>query len=380
VTALVSNAAPAAPNQPVTYTATITSQYTGPVTGSVTFMEGAKTLGTVAVSAQQTATLTLSYPNAGSKHLITAAYSGDYYSGGSISPVLAEYVEILPVPSTTKMSTSGSPSLVNTPVTFTATVRSTYGPIPDGETVTFYDGATQIGTGSTRSGIATFSTSALSVKTHAIDGAYAGDGSFKPSTGGVQQIVSAYTTTTTLTASPNPSAYGQGVVLTTVVKTTGSTAPTGKVTFKNGTTSLGTVSLDATGTAILTTTKLPVGTDSLTASYGGDSQHGKSTSSTVSQTVNLAQITMALTSSPNPSAAGKAVKFTATLSSNGGLPNGQTVTFSYNGSTLGTATIGAGKASYSTATLPVGSDQITATYSGSADYSSATASQVQTVN
>jgi hypothetical protein len=49
---------------------------------------------------------------------------------------------------------------------------------------------------------------------------------------------------------------------------------------------LGSATLDATGTATMTTTKLPVGTDPLTATYQGDSQNGQSTSAVVKQIVN----------------------------------------------------------------------------------------------
>lgn len=62
------------------------------------------------------------------------------------------------------------------------------------------------------------------------------------------------------------------------------------------------------------------------------------------------------------------------------MPNGQTVTFSFNGGTLGTATIIGGKAIYSTTTLPVATDKVRASYAGDVDHSSASASVNQTVN
>ena len=118
----------------------------------------------------------------------------------------------------------------------------------------------------------------------------------------------------------------------------------------------------------------------MTATYNGNTLNGESTSSAVTQTVNQAQLAMTLVSSLNPSTVGKTVKLTATLTSNGGLPNGQTVTFSYNGTTLGTGTINGGKATISTAMLPSGSDGITASYSGDADYTSASAILIEIVN
>jgi large repetitive protein len=55
--------------------------------------------------------------------------------------------------------------------------------------VTFYDGAVMMGTGGTASGVATFTTSSLSVKSHTIKGTYAGDATFKSSKGTVTQVV-----------------------------------------------------------------------------------------------------------------------------------------------------------------------------------------------
>jgi hypothetical protein len=75
------------------------------------------------------------------------------------------------------------------------------------------------------------------------------------------------------------------------------------------------------------------------------------------------------------------VKFTATLTSNGGLPSGQPVTFSYNGTTLGTANVNAkGVATFLTTALPHGSEMVTAAYAGTVDYSSASATVTQVVN
>lgn len=281
-TSVTSNAEPANVNQSVTYTATVSSPYNNHLTGTITFKDGTNTIATVNVTQPS---YTTSYATTG-KHSITAIYSGDTNNLGSTSPVYTQYIEKLPVTTATKVTSSGSPSLINTPVTFSATVTSTYGNIPNGETVTFYDSTTQIGAGTTVSGVATFTTSTLSAKTHTIKGTYAGDKTFKTSTGTTTQVVNPYSTATTLTSSPNPSTSGQPVLLTAKVTTTGPTTPTGKVKFLNGTTSLGSVTLDSTGTATLTTTTLPVGTDPLTATYQGDSQNGQSTSAVVKQIVN----------------------------------------------------------------------------------------------
>ncbi len=184
-TALVSNLNPAPLLKVVTYTATVASQGGGAVTGSIMFQDGGSTFATVSIANNQAA-YSITYKKGG-VHAITAVYSGDLQHAASISPPLTEYVEIHA--SKTALATSGSPSQVGQPVTFTATVTSGHGAIPDGELVTFYDGKTEIGTGTTASGMATFTTSSLKAKTHTIKATYAGDDTFEPSTGSVKQVV-----------------------------------------------------------------------------------------------------------------------------------------------------------------------------------------------
>jgi hypothetical protein len=194
-------------------------------------------------------------------------------------------VNNLPAVTTTRVSSSGSASFINQPVTFTATITSTYGPIPNGEIVTFYDGITSIGTGVTAAGVTTFTTSSLSAKTHTIKASYLGDGSFKASSGTVHQVVNLYFSTTTLTSSPNPSTKGQPVTLTATVQSSNANSPTGRVIFKNGTQSLGSGVLSG-GVATLNTSKLPLGSNSLTAVYDGDTETSKSISEVLIQGVN----------------------------------------------------------------------------------------------
>jgi subtilase family serine protease len=99
-------------------------------------------------------------------------------------------------------------------------------------------------------------------------------------------------TTTALASSSNSIYQTQSVTLTATV--TPSTA-TGSVTFKNGSTTLGSQPLSS-GVATLSTTTLPVGADSITATYYGNATLANSTSSAT--TVNVMQ---AFTLSPNAS-------------------------------------------------------------------------------
>lgn len=85
-----------------------------------------------------------------------------------------------------------------------------------------------------------------------------------------------------LTASAPTSTQGLPVELVATVTAesgAGPAVPTGTVTFANGLTTLGTASLDPTGVGDFTSTLLPIGANSITASYSGDANYTSSTSS-----------------------------------------------------------------------------------------------------
>lgn len=76
-----------------------------------------------------------------------------------------------------------------------------------------------------------------------------------------------FATATALTSSPNPSQVGEAVTFTATVSSTSGT-PTGRVTFKSGTTTLGQAALKS-GVAMFRTSSLPMGVDKITAEYTG---------------------------------------------------------------------------------------------------------------
>jgi hypothetical protein len=279
-TSLASSQNPAVITEFVTYTATVASQYGAAATGTVVFQDGGTPIITVGLVGNQ-ATYSTKYLVVGT-HAMTATYSGDANNSGSLSSTLLQQINE-GFTSKTVVITSSSPSFVGQPVTFTATVTSGHGAIPDGELVTFYDGTTAIGTGTTASGVATFTTSSLTAKTHYIKATYGGDAIFRPSTGFVKQVVNKYPTTTTLTSSLNPSQFGQAVTFTAQVTSTGP-APTGAVRFLDGTTGIGYATLSG-GVAKLTKSNLAVGTHAITAHYNGDANSSTSTSAVVNQVV-----------------------------------------------------------------------------------------------
>jgi uncharacterized repeat protein (TIGR01451 family) len=86
-------------------------------------------------------------------------------------------ITVTKAPTTTTLTSSLNPSSVGQPVTFTATVAG-------GATgnVTFADGATTLATVALSSGVATFTTSTLTLGSHSITATYSGDGTHLGST------------------------------------------------------------------------------------------------------------------------------------------------------------------------------------------------------
>ena len=181
-------------------------------------------------------------------------------------------------------------------------------------------------------------------------------------------------TATTLGSSANPSTYGQSVTFTaTVAPTSGTGTPTGMVTFKDGSTTLGGSALNASGQATFVTSGLATGLDSITAVYAGDSTFGGSTSTALTQTVAAAGTSTTLTSSQNPSSVGQAVTFTATVTRSSGTstPAG-TVAFKDGVTILGTASLNNGQATFITSALAAGAHSMTAVYLGNGNFTGST--------
>jgi hypothetical protein len=328
----------------------------------VSFYDGATNIGSQPLNGSGVATLTALL--SGGSHTITASYAGNASFLASTSASVTQTVN--KASTSTSVSSSLNPAVAGQTVTFTALVTSSVA----GRTgsVTFRDGAATLGTGTLNaSGQATFSTSSLAAGTHAITAEYAGDTNFLgSSSSSLSQSVTQTTTTTTLTSAPNPSTAGQAFTLTATVTSSTGGIPTGTVTFQEGKTVLGSSALNAAGKAVFIIS-LPVGTHTIKAVYPGTASYTGSSSGNLRQIVSTPSTTTSLTSSPNPSAVGQSVTFTATVTSSASFPNG-TVTFKDGGKSLGSATLSGGQATFSTASLKRGSHSITATYLGSSNF------------
>jgi Big-like domain-containing protein len=185
----------------VTLTASVTSLATGTPSGTVTFQDGASTMGSGTLSGG-TATIATSGLAAGA-HSITAVYGGDAIFAGGTSPVLTQTVD--KVASSTTVASSNNPSIFGTAVTFTATATASATGTPTGA-VTFQDGSATLGTGTLIGGAATVTSSGLAGGVHSITAVYGGDVNFASSTSPVltQTVadfsLSAFPTNTTVTA------------------------------------------------------------------------------------------------------------------------------------------------------------------------------------
>jgi hypothetical protein len=192
------------------------------------------------------------------------------------------------------------------------------------------------------------------------------------------------TTSTTLASSPDPSFSGQYVTFTaTVTAQDAPTSPTGSVSFYACATAacghtdlLGSATVRPHGKTSFSTRCLPVGTTYVEAVYEGASTNfSSSTSNRVAQVIKSPVVPTAttLTSSPNPSAPGRAVSFTAVVAkaSGSGPPTG-VVNFSRcpsasNCSTpvlLASESLRSGAATFSTSGLPSGTTYVEAGYAG----------------
>ena len=190
--------------------------------------------------------------------------------------------------------------------------------------------------------------------------------------------------TSTALIATNPKTYGQLATLTATVKAVNPNAgiPGGTVIFTAGQTVLGSVTLNASGTATLTGVKLPAGLDVIIASYQGAGQFDPSSSARCDRVIVRAGTATTLSSSLPSATAGQNITFTATvasLASGTGSPTG-TVSF-YDGVTLlgKVALNSSGVATFSTSALKAGNHTIRAVYDLTADFLDSAASVVQKV-
>ncbi len=290
------------------------------------------------------------------------------------------------------LTSSQNPSAYGQAVTLNVTVKqdpnSTQG-TPTGSVTfsdTFQGATTTLGTQTLNgSGNASLQLTSLAVGTHLITANYGGDTFYSASASNpLSQVVQEQVTVVvTNSGGGNPSAYGANVTFTATVSVSGGIPVSGAVSFYNNGNYLGSGTLNG-NVATYGTTTLPVGSNSITASYT-DSNNVSSTSSPLVQVVEQ-NTTTTITSSANPVVHGTTVTFTAVVTATGTVAPTGPVAF-YDGTVqIGTGTLTASGtttavATFQTSSLAAGTHSITASYAGdSKDFASTSAALSETVN
>jgi hypothetical protein len=261
-------------NQPVTLNAQVSPSLN--VGGTVTFLDGGQSLGTVHISSGF-ATLTLLSGLPVGAHSIVAAYGGD--SGHDPSNSVAC---ILPVDLALPNGSVSAPltAVTNQQVGFSLSLQPIYGGTPTGS-VLVSEGANTLGTFPLTNSACAFTLSFASPGRHIITCQYSGDSNYSSSTFTTSLDVSLATTSTALTFSPSNPIYNQTITFTAAV--TSLQVPSvlgGSVVFIDSVSGvLGTTPV-VNGTATLQVPSLNVGSHSITAQYSGAGLYQDSTTST----------------------------------------------------------------------------------------------------
>jgi autotransporter-associated beta strand protein len=359
---------------PVTFNVAVSAVLPGAgvPTGSVTFTDGGTTLGSAPLDVNGNATFTTPSTLAKGNHSIVATYAGDSNFAGGPSNTVTQKVTATP---TVVTVTSGlSPSISGQAVTFTTTVAPQSGTGTPTGTVQFsVDGVALLPTMNLVNGMASFTVAGarLPAGNHTVSVSYGGDPNFNNNVGSVTQVVNKAATGMTLTGPAAATVYGQSATFTATLSAVapGTGTPTGSVIFTVNGTAQPAVPLTG-GAAVLALTTLPVGNDTITASYAGDSNFTAQNSGSLIQQVNPASSSVKLTAAPAPAVFGQAITFTAAVAAvapGGNVPTGN-VTFVVDGMPQAPAPLVGGQVTLTLANLSVGNHTIAATYPGDPNF------------
>jgi hypothetical protein len=350
---------------PVTLTANVTPYTISGLlaTGTVSFQDGATSLGMATISATGEASITVSTFALG-VHTLTAVYAGDANFLTSTSGPVS--LTVNPAPIAVSLVSSDNPSAYGQMVVFTATV-------PSGATGTiqFRNSAANLGGPVTiAGGVAAFPISTLPAGTHLITAAYSGDTNHTAATSDVlMQLITPGILT--VTANNSTRTFNQpnatlGYTITGFVSSD---------TQANSVTGTPTLSIAATQTSPVGIYPIEIGLGSLAASnYTFVFVNGVLVVTKATPGVG-GTLAVALVSSINPSSWGESVTFTATVPLHA---TGQ-VTFVDGAVALGTATVLNEAAPLSTSQLAVGTHRITAMYGGDTNHSGASSSALSQI-
>jgi hypothetical protein len=298
-------------NEPFTLTAAVQPAVAGAPkpTGMVSFSTANLPLGSAQLIS---GSAVLQVPGATTQQLlsgilqINAAYSGD--GNYAASDLTTNLVVLNPQYSTTtRLALASEGNTVasiqaGSFLTMTATVSAPVA-VPRG-IIAFFDGSTVLGQEEIASGGAVFSTNLLAPGSHSLSARYMGftptgsmlgTSAFLPSSSAAAALtVTSIPTNTSLNAS-SPTVTSGAVLTLDAQVSSGSGTPIGSVTFLDGTTALGTYSLDASGKVSFSTASLNTGAHSFSAQYALNVPWAASSSASVAVTAQVAAAGLAPT-------------------------------------------------------------------------------------
>ena len=321
--ALASSGSPSTINQSVTFTATVTPQFAGPVAlaGTVSFTDSVT--GTfipgcsaATVNGSGVAVCTTTALSTGT-HTVTAAYGTDANFNSSNTTTVQQ---VNGATAGISVSSSITPSTVNTPSTFTASfsvpagltsLTGTFGFTDNTQPISGCTVVVPVFNNVAKTGSATC-TPSLTAGSHTIAATYTGDVNVNAAAGSWAQSVSPASVTVGVASSENPSFSAVGNTKTasytvsfqaTVVFPVGAIVPTkGTVAITAGgaiadptcaQAALTAAGAPGTWTATCTTTTLPPGYDSIQATFSGDPNFANQSSAPLTQSVEDFSLTVA---------------------------------------------------------------------------------------
>ncbi len=285
---LTSSVNPSAINQSTIFTLTITTTGPTPPGGTVSFYNGGTLIGSATVTDSSAtvgvASISDSFPAAGSYPIKAVYVSTTNTQGGS-----ASLTQVVGFTTSVRLTSSVNPVAVNGNTMLTATVSAASGTATG--TVTFQSNGATIGTATLNGGVATLVTSFPQPGVYNLVAVYSGDDQTSTSNTVVETVLGSVNIA--LTSSINPVFLDNPTILTAVLTpVVAGAAPTGTVSFFDGTTPIGS-GVVVNGAATISVSFVYAGTHSLTAVYSGSTTYAGVTSPIYSQTVADFSITVA---------------------------------------------------------------------------------------
>jgi len=381
-----------------TLTATITSSTAGAISGAVTFKIGAVTIGT-ATATSGTATLnTFTTSSNGfmiGSNIIAASYGGDplNYAASSGTTTLT----VVDTPSTTTTVTASPNSLTAGGTTnLTATVTSTGSGTIKGIVNFIANNNALLGTATVTSGTATLDNVTVNaahyfmIGTNPVTASFiSADANFAASTGATTITMVGLPTKTVVTVTPT-SVLINGTMSLSVSATPA--VPNSYVSFQTtaGVSPFGSLALSSNGTDTLSgvlanaANGFSIGTNTIVASLNANGDYAASSGTTTVTATPQPATTTTVTATPNSVLIDGTTTLTATVTSaTAGTPTG-TIRF-LNGANY----VAGAQLSNGTATLPnislekygftIGTDSITASYSGDTNFAASSGTTTLTV-